>query len=118
MNNDENYGNIKISDDVLAKYVRDAALETEGIADLSAGLTDAISKNLLGKSGLFKGIKISQEDQEVQIDIHLTVRMGVNIPEAAWNVQANVKSKLMDIAGLKIKAVNIFVEGVSSGDEQ
>jgi len=118
MNNDENYGNIRISDDVLAKYARDAVRETEGVADLSAGFTDALSKNLLGKTNIYKGIRIVQEEQEVQIDIHLIIKIGINIPEAAWNVQEKVKKRIESLTGIKVKAVNIFVEGVSSEDEQ
>ena len=114
MINEETMGNIKCSDDVLAICAMNAALRTTGVADLSAGLTETISKNLLGKPALYKGIKVSQDEKEVQIDIHLIVRMGVKIPEVAWNVQENVKKEIETIAGTKVKAVNIFVQGVSS----
>lgn len=113
MNNEEKIGSIKIADEVIATCAMNATNRTEGVADLSAGITDTLSKNILGKTSLYKGIKIVQEDQGVTVDIHIVVDYGVKIPEVAWNVQENVKKEIESITGLKIKAVNIFVQGVS-----
>lgn len=115
MNNEEKIGSVKIADDVIATCAMSATTKTEGVSDLSAGITDTISKNILGKTSLSKGIKILQEEQGITVDVHIVVEYGVKIPEVAWNVQENVKKEIESITGLKIKSVNIFVQGVSFG---
>lgn len=109
---EEKYGLIKISDEVLAVCVLNSTLKTEGIYGLSGGLTDSLSKNLLGKDPVYKGIKINQNDDSVVIDISVIVNYGVKIPDVAWNVQENVKKEIEEIVGLSVDAVNIHVAGV------
>lgn len=110
--NEEKHGLIKISDEVLAVCVLNSTLKTEGVYGLSGGLTDSLSKNLLGKDPLYKGIKINQGDDGVVIDISVIVDYGVKIPDVAWNVQENVKKEIEEIVGLSVDAVNIHVAGV------
>ena len=113
MTSEEKIGSVKISDEVIAVCAMNAANRTDGVSDLSAGITDTISKNILGKTSLSKGIKISQEEQGITADIHIIVSYGIKIPEVAWNVQESVKKEIESITGQKVKAVNIYVEGVS-----
>ena len=113
MSNEEKIGSVKIADDVIAVCAMNATNKTDGVSDLSAGITDTLSKNILGKTSGSKGIKVTQEEQGVTVDIHLIVDYGVKIPEVAWNVQENVKKEIEAMTGLKTKAVNIFVQGVS-----
>ncbi len=110
---DDKHGVVKISDEVIAVCVLNSTLKTKGIYGLSGGLTDSISKNLLGKDPLYKGIKINQGEDGAVIDISVIVDYGVKIPDVAWNVQENVKKEIEDIIGLTVDAVNIHVTGVN-----
>ncbi|QIB69405.1 Asp23/Gls24 family envelope stress response protein [Aminipila butyrica] len=109
---EERLGAVKISEDVIAICVINAALATKGVAALSGGLTDTISKNILGKAPLKKGIKIAKEDEELLIDIYVIVHYGVKIPEVAWNIQKNVKKEIESMVDVPIKTINIHVQGV------
>ncbi|MFV0516799.1 MAG: Asp23/Gls24 family envelope stress response protein [Aminipila sp.] len=115
---DEKLGAVKISDDVIAICAVNAALSTKGVAGLSGGLTDTISRNLLGKEPIKKGIKLSKENEEVSIDIYVIVNYGVKIPEVAWNVQKNVKKELSNIVDIPVKAINIHVQGVHFTEQE
>ncbi len=115
---EEKLGAVKISDDVIAISVINAALSTKGVAGLSGGLTDTISKNLLGKEPLKKGIKLSKEDDEIIIDIYVVVNYGVKIPEVAWNIQKNVKKEVESMFSLKANTINIHVQGVHFTDQE
>jgi uncharacterized alkaline shock family protein YloU len=110
---EEKLGAVKISDDVIAICAINAALSTKGIAGLSGGLTDAISKNILGKDPLKKGIKLSKEDDEITIDIYAIVEYGMKIPEVAWDVQKSVKNEITNMIDIPVKAVNIHVQGIN-----
>ena len=59
-----------------------------------------------------KGIKVSQSDEEVQIDVYITVKYHAKIPAVAWDIQENVKKEVQSMTGLEVTAVNIHVQGV------
>lgn len=111
LNIDETYGSIRISDDVIASTSAMAAINVDGVAEMSGGITESIS-SIIGKTNLTKGIKVNTNDDNVIIDIYIAVKYGFKIPEVAWNVQEKVKKEVEDTAGIKINAINIHVQGV------
>lgn len=111
-NGEDKLGILKISDEVIAVCVLNATLKTKGVSCLSGGLTDSISKNLLGKDPLYKGIKINQGDDGISIDVSVIVDYGVRIPSVAWDIQTNVKNEVENIVEMPVNAVNIHVMGV------
>lgn len=111
-------GNLIISDDVIATYVSEAVLKTDGVYDLYAGFSDTLSKNILGKDSIYKGLKIVKDDEGYTVDIFIIVDYGVKIPEIAWNVQKNVIAELEKVMALVIKDVNIHIQGVNLHKEE
>lgn len=111
-------GMIKISDEVIAVCAVNATLKTEGVANLSGGISNAISKNILGKELTSKGIKVSQSDEGILIDVHIIVKYHAKIPAVAWDIQENVKKEVQSMTDLKVAAVNIHVEGVEIPSEE
>lgn len=111
-------GNLVISDDVIATYVSEAVMKTEGVSGLYAGFSDTLSKNLLGKDSIYKGLKITNDDEGYTIDIFLIVDYGVKIPEIAWHVQKNVIAELEQVMAIVIKDVNIHIQGVELSKDQ
>ena len=105
-------GTVKVSDEVIAVCAVNATLKTEGVAGRSGGFSNALSKNFLGKELMSKGIKVSQSDEEVQIDVYITVKYHAKIPAVAWDIQENVKKEVQSMTGLEVTAVNIHVQGV------
>ena len=67
-------GIVKISDEVIAVCAVNATLKTKGVANLSGGFSNALSKNILGKELMSKGVKVSQSEEGVEIDVHITVK--------------------------------------------
>ncbi len=109
----ENYGSIKITDEVIAVCAAKAALDTEGVHSLVSGITETI----LGKSPESRGVKISQSDGEVVVDLFLSVEYGVKIPSVAWNIQERVKREVEEMTGMHVTYVNIHVQEIHFGDE-
>lgn len=105
-------GTVKISDEVIAVCAVNAALKTEGVANLSGGISNTLSKNILGKELTSKGIKVNQTEDGVEIDVHIIVEYQTKIPAVAWDIQENVKKEVQSMTELKVAAVNIHVEGV------
>lgn len=106
------FGVIRIADEVVSTVAGLAAIEVEGVASMSGGWgTDLVEK--LGKKNFGKGIKVEVTDDETAIDIFLIIQFGYAIPEVAGNVQKEVKTAVEGMTGLKVKAVNVHVVSVS-----
>ena len=108
---------LKISDEVVAICAVNSALKTEGVAGLAGGLSNTLSKNILGKELMSKGIKVSQSEDGVEIDVYIIVKYSMKIPAVAWDIQENVKKEIQSMTGLSVKAVNIHVQGVEIPSE-
>jgi len=107
------FGEVLIDEAVIAKYAGTTAVECFGIVGMAAvSVADGIVK-LLKKDSLTKGIDVTiDENNEITIDFHVIVSYGVSISAVSDNLISNVKYKVEDFTGLKVKKINIFVEGV------
>lgn len=92
INDNENreYGNVKIADDVVAIIASVASTEIPGVVGMSGGLTGGFSE-MLGKKNLSKGVKVELIENEAIIDVFIIVEYGKNIGDIGKKVQANVK---------------------------
>lgn len=110
--NEQNIGTTKFSDEVIAVCAVNATLKIDGVADLAGGFTDSLSKNILGIESVSRGIKVSQAEDGLTIDISVIVDYDVKIPGVAWDIQEHVKTEVEHMTELPVKAVNIHVQGV------
>lgn len=108
-----NFGQIDISNDVIATIAGGAAVDCYGIVGMASknqikdGLTD-----ILRKENFTRGVIVRQENDEVYIDMYIIVSYGTKISEVAHNVQSKVKYTLDKTVGLSVDSVNIYVQGV------
>ena len=107
---------LTVSDDVLAVYAINATLKTEGVAEMAGGITNTISKSIRGKELVAKGAKVTRNNDQIEIDLHVIVSYGCKIPQVAWDIQDNVKNEIRSMTNMKLNAVNIHVEGVKKDD--
>ncbi|MCF6410525.1 MULTISPECIES: Asp23/Gls24 family envelope stress response protein [Bacillaceae] len=107
------YGEIDISNDVIATIAGGAAIDCYGIIGMASQkqIKDGITE-LLGRDNFSRGIVVRQEEDEVHIDMYIIVSYGTKISEVAHNVQTKVKYTLDQMLGLSVDSVNIFVQGV------
>ena len=107
------YGQIDISNEVIATIAGGAAIDCYGIVGMASKnqIRDGISE-ILRKENFTRGVLIRQENEEVHIDMFIIVSYGTKISEVAHNVQTKVKYTLDQTVGLAVDSVNIFVQGV------
>ena len=108
----------RIVDDVLAIITARAVLATDGVVELTGGISNSISKTLLRKENLSKGIRINQNDEGIRIDVYIEVEYGVRIPDIAFRIQKNVKEKIQQATERDVIAVNIHVQGVKGKEDR
>lgn len=110
------YGNISIEPSVIAKIAGISAMESYGIVGMaSQNATDGLFE-LLRWDNLSKGIKVSMENEEVIIDLHVILEYGVRISVVAENIIDRVKFNVENMTGMKIDNVNVHVEGIRVGN--
>lgn len=106
------YGEILIDTDVIAKYAGSVVVECFGIVGMaSVNMKEGIVR-LLKKERLTNGIKVIVTEEGVILNFHVIVAYGVAISTVADNLIENVRYKVEKFTGMKIKKMNIFVEGV------
>jgi uncharacterized alkaline shock family protein YloU len=107
------YGQIDISNDVLAIIAGGAAVDCYGIVGMASKnqIKDGISE-ILRKENFSKGVVVRQVEDELHIDMYIIVSYGTKISEIAHNVQSKVKYTLNQTVGLSVESVNIYVQGV------
>lgn len=106
------YGNVNISDDVVAIIASVAATEIPGVVSMSGGITGGFSE-MLGMKNSSKGVKVELKEDSAKIDVFIVVEYGKNISEIAKNVQNNVKNSVETMTDLKVVEMNVNVQGVN-----
>ena len=113
---DENLGEVKIADEVVAIIAGLAAREVEGVASMAGNATrELISK--LGMKSLSKGVKVDVLDGIVTVSLALNLNYGYSIKEITSKVQEKVKTAIENMTGLEVADVNIRVAGVEIPEE-
>ena len=105
-----NFGQVKISNDVIATIAGLAALEVEGVETITT-FTDKLLKNN-------NGVKIQIEEEDGNLDIMVMIDFGISIPDIALKIQENVKNTVETMTGLKVSQVNIHIQGISFKKEK
>ena len=107
---DENIGAIQIADDVVAMIASLAATEVEGVSAMAGNITNELMSKV-GVKNLTKGVKVEVTEQNVKVDLAVTMEYGYNIPATCQKVQAKVKAAIENRTGLTCSDVNIRIAG-------
>jgi uncharacterized alkaline shock family protein YloU len=90
-------GHSVISQEVLARYAADAALEAPGVRSVVEGPRHR------------QRVRVAGSD----VEVHVVVEWGATIPEVAADVQQRVRAYLERMADVRPSAVNVVVEDVA-----
>lgn len=105
-------GTMVVSEDVIAKMAGLTAVECFGIVGMTTtGVKDGIAQ-ILKREHLTKGIKVRFDGEDLIIDFHIIVSYGVSIAAVAENLLSNVSYNIERYLSMKVKKINIYVDGV------
>ena len=102
-------GNLRISTDVIEKIAKLAALEIEGVYDVTLGN--------VGVMGAFRKINIKKIafvelcEGVAEITINVSVKYGARIPSVCEKVQNNIKNSVQSMTNVTVSKVNVIVTG-------
>lgn len=112
-NTDLQGGTLQISTEVIAKIARCAALEIDGVAEVSCGSQNKKLRNLLETSSIQTPVTVEMRDGTANITLHLMVRFGARILAIAEKVQENVKNAVQNMTNVTVSRVNLVIAGLA-----
>lgn len=111
LQSDEKKGQVQIADDVVAMITSLAATEVKGVHALSGNISNELMSKV-GVKKLTKGVKVDVNENNVVINLAVTMEYGYNIPATCTKVQDKVKTAVETMTGLNCTGVNIRIVGV------
>ena len=107
-------GAITISDSVFKNIAGAAAMNCFGVKGMAVrSVTDGLV-HLLRREAMSKGVRVSFLDSNsVDIDLHIVVDHGVNIPALGEAMISEVRYVVEGATGAAVHAVNVFVDSVT-----
>lgn len=112
----EDVGQVQIADEVIAVIAGLAATEVDGVQQMSGNITNEIVSKL-GMKNLSKGVKVSIDGEQVDVNLNLILQYGVSIPKTSKEVQEKVKGAIETMTGLTVNEVNIRIAGIQTESE-
>lgn len=113
---EENLGEVKIADEVVAIIAGLAAMEVDGVASMAGNATKELV-NRLGRKSLSKGVRVDVLEGIVTVSLTMNIKFGYNIKEVTGKVQEKVRAAIENMTGLEVADVNIRVAGVDVPEE-
>jgi len=109
-------GEVRVSNDIVAKIAQIAASEVEGVADFDKGPISWL--NIFGLNPSGQSVKVEVGAKEVAVDLDIAVNYGSRIPEIVRNIRKNVSQRITDMTGLEVVELNISVNNIRFPDER
>ncbi len=104
-------GSVQVHKKVFAEIIASAMDEIEGVSLIPKNFGDRVAE--IVKRRNFPGINIKvDEGEEVTLEVQVLVRYGMNIHDAARQVQRTIKSAIDKTLDIKIKDINVNVQGI------
>jgi uncharacterized alkaline shock family protein YloU len=104
-------GKVEISPEVIEVIASIAASDVEGVASMRGSFASGVVERL-GKKTHGKGVKVELSEAGISIDIYVSMKYGVAIPDVAQKIQDYVRQALLDMTALEATDINVFVVGV------
>ncbi len=95
---------IRVSPDVIRLIAIKAALDVEGV-------TRSAPRFPLGRDQK-RGVSLRVHDSNMELEMHLAFRYGVDLLETARAVQETVKRAVENQVGVEVSSIDIVVEDV------
>ncbi len=110
-------GSLQISTEVLGKIARCAALEVDGVAEVSCGSQNKKVKELLERTNVQAPVTVVMREGTAEITLHIILAFGAKAPAVAEKVQENVKAAVQNMTNVTVSRVDLVIAGLSAVEE-
>ncbi|MBR6007249.1 MAG: Asp23/Gls24 family envelope stress response protein [Clostridia bacterium] len=106
-------GAITLDEDLIASIAGYAATENYGIVAMNSKTAGDTLLQMIGGENVRRGVKVTTlEDNRVDIDLYVTLIYGISFPAVAENAVSNVRYRVEELTGIKVRKVNFYIEGI------
>lgn len=105
-------GTIHINTEVISTIAGASAMECYGLVGMASKSAADGFVRLLKKDNMHKGVKVNLDENSIVIDLYVIIQFGTKISTVANNIIDKVKYNVENQTGMKVKEVNINIEGV------
>ena len=116
-------GNVSFTDGYFSTLVGEATKQCYGVAAMAPrNMTDAVKSMVYGSDYPEKGVRVTQQNGRLVIELHIAVSYGLNISTAARSISLGtgqlqrpvhrVKDEVEQATGLKVARVVVSVDDV------
>ena len=106
-------GDVSFTNGYFSTLVGEAAKNCYGVAAIvPRDLSDTVRSLVHGSDYSEKGVRVTQEDGRLVIELHIAVSYGLNISTAARSISHRVKDQVELATGLKVARVVVSVDDV------
>lgn len=108
---------VHVSDTALATIIGLAAHEVPGVVGMAPASLGEGLRRVLGLAQVDEGVEVERgaDGEAVEVDLHVVVAYGVNIPAVADSIRERVEYAARAFAGVRTSGVTVHVVGVSRG---
>lgn len=108
-------GGIHISPNAVAAIAYHAVLESYGVVGLAPkNIADSIVKSI--KRDPSRGVTVSYNGEDIDIDVHVIVEYGTRINSVAESVKNTIRFHVEKALGLKVNSISVHVAGLRISD--
>lgn len=105
-------GKVTMGEEVITSIARIAAGRVDGIARPSGGTGGGFMSFFGGGEDLSPNIRTELTDDGVHVELRIAVEYGYPVHEVAQGVQAKVEKDIMEMAGVKVIGVDVYVKKI------
>lgn len=114
---DNHLGTIQLTSGYLSSLIGHTATSCFGVVKMNpAGASQGVRATLFKTESIDNGVKVSvpKGTTDLYIDLHITVMYGVNVAAITDSIMNKVRYVVESETGLKVKKVNVFVDGMET----
>ena len=106
-------GDVRFSAEYFSALVGEAAKNCYGVAAMTPrSISHTVKGLVLGTDFSAKGVRVTQQDGRLVIELHIAVSYGLNISTAAQSITHRVRDEVEQATGLKVARVVVSVDDV------
>ena len=106
-------GTIRMTSDYFAERVGQAARSCYGVADMATnGRADDLKSLIFGQDFPEKGVRVTQRNNQLVIELHIKVAYGLNIASMVQSISHKVKHEVERATGLSVARIEVSVDDI------
>lgn len=110
----KNYmGNITVTDNYIKTLICRTVSGCFGVAGMKSGsFREFIMKDILKLEPDGIGVYVSTKNNELIVNLHISVTYGTNISTVVRSVKDKVEFVVKESVGIPVKSINVYVDGI------